>query len=280
MRFKQWVKNVFVFGPMIFALHTETPFVARSVAAFFLFCITASGIYVINDVVDREKDRQHPEKCRRPLAAGLLAPAAALVGAVLLLLGGLGGAFVLGRLFFFTLAVYVGLNVFYSLVLKHVVIVDIMMIALGFVLRVIAGGTATGIFLSPWILIMTFLLAVFLGLVKRRQELVSLEGSGKATRKALQFYNLSLIDQMISISTTTTLISYIMYVLSPETQQKFHTTHLIYTVPFVIFGIFRYLYLAYSRGQGENPAEVIYSDAPFTINLIAWVTVFVLLVLH
>ena len=184
------------------------------------------------------------------------------------------------REFFLITVFYVGLNVLYSLFLKSVVIIDIMVIALGFVLRVMIGGAVNAIVLFPWILISTFLLAIFLALIKRRQELLKLQGrQGETlTRKTLQSYTLGLLDQMISIATATTLISYIMYVLSPDVQQKFHTGRLFYTVPFVIFGIFRYLFLAYSRGEGESPSDIIYSDLPFTLNLILWVSVFILLV--
>jgi hypothetical protein len=157
-----------------------------------------------------------------------------------------------------------------------------MVIALCYVLRVMVGAAVNHLVLYPWILITTFLLAIFMALIKRRQELLKMQGLNpeKVTRKTLLIYNVNLLDQMISISTATTLISYIMYVLSPDVQQRFHTTKLFYTVPFVIFGIFRYLFLAYAMGEGESPTEIIYSDPPFTINVIIWVCVFIALVNH
>lgn len=281
LRPKQWVKNVFIFAPMIFSLHLfQLTYIRNSLIAFFLFSLGAGSIYVFNDVVDRKKDRLHPEKRNRPVAAGKLDVPSALAGAGLLLLLTLAAAARLSRPFFLILLVYCLTNVLYSLLLKAVVIIDIMIIALGFVLRVMAGGVVNHIPLYPWILIITFLLAIFLALIKRRQELLKMkeEDSTVHTRFTLKSYNVSLLDQMISVSTATTLISYIMYVLSPEVQEKFHSQRLYYTVPFVIFGIFRYLFLSYTKGEGESPSEIIYTDLPFTLNIILWVVVFIVLV--
>ena len=281
LRPKQWVKNVFIFAPMIFSLHMfQIGYIWRSLLAFALFSLVTGAMYVFNDVLDRGKDRLHPVKQNRPIACGCLKTRVALPAAALLLAAVLMLIFRVDREFFLITVFYVGLNVLYSVFLKSVVIIDIMVIALGFVLRVMIGGAVNSIVLYPWILISTFLLAIFLALIKRRQELLKLQGqtNEQLTRKTLQNYTLGLLDQMISIATATTLISYIMYVLSPDVQQKFHTTNLFYTVPFVIFGIFRYLFLAYSQGEGESPSDIIYSDPPFTLNLILWVCVFILLV--
>jgi len=283
MRPKQWVKNVFIFAPMIFSLHMFQPaFILRSLLAFFLFSLITGAIYIFNDILDREKDRLHPEKKDRPIAAGRLSIASAAIFAAVLLSGVLALSAVVNREFFYISLFYAVLNLLYSLFLKSMVIVDIMVIALGFVLRVMVGAAINQLALFPWILISTFLLAIFLALIKRRQELLKMQGqeSDKITRKTLLIYNVNLLDQMISISTATTLISYIMYVLSPDVQQKFHTAKLFYTVPFVIFGIFRYLFLAYAKGEGESPSEIIYTDLPFTVNIILWVSVFILLVNH
>ncbi|MBN2345828.1 MAG: decaprenyl-phosphate phosphoribosyltransferase [Candidatus Aminicenantes bacterium] len=281
MRPKQWVKNVFIFAPMIFSLHMfQAGYVWRSLLAFLLFCLVTGSMYVFNDVLDRDKDRLHPQKKDRPIASGALAVRAALPAASVLLVGVLLAIWRFDRDFFLIVAFYVALNTAYSLLLKSVVIVDIMVIAAGFVLRVMIGGVVNRIVLYPWILISTFLLAIFLALIKRRQELIKVQGlqGGPLTRHTLRSYNVSLLDQMISIATATTLISYIMYVLSPDVQQKFHTGKLFYTVPFVIFGIYRYLFLAYSKGEGESPSDIIYSDLPFTLNIVLWVSVFILLV--
>jgi 4-hydroxybenzoate polyprenyltransferase len=292
MRPKQWVKNVFIFAPMIFAqaeksvrlsLHMfHLDFIKRSLLAFLLFSLITGGIYIFNDILDRKNDRRHPEKKNRPIAAGSLSIASAGIFAVVLLAGVLLLTFSINRSFFYISLFYVVINILYSLILKSMVIIDIMVIALGFVLRVMIGAAVNHIVLYPWILICTFLLALFLALIKRRQELLKMQNLNleKITRKTLLIYNVNLLDQMISISTATTLISYIIYVLSPEVQQKFHTTKLFYTVPFVIFGIFRYLFLSYAKNEGESPSEIIYTDLPFTLNIILWVSVFILLVNH
>jgi 4-hydroxybenzoate polyprenyltransferase len=283
LRPKQWVKNVFIFAPMIFSLHLfQAAYIWRSLLAFALFSLVTGSIYVINDVLDRDKDRLHPVKKDRPIASGRLGMRTALLLAAGLLAGMLLLSARFNSEFFLIVLFYVGLNVLYSVFLKRVVIIDIMVIALGFVLRVMIGGAVNRIVLYPWILISTFLLAIFLALIKRRQELLKLQGppGGTITRSTLQNYTLALLDQMISIATATTLISYIMYVLSPDVQQKFHSARLFYTIPFVIFGIFRYLYLAYAKGEGESPSDVIYTDLAFTLNIILWICVFVLLIIH
>lgn len=283
MRPKQWVKNVFIFAPMIFSLHMfQLAFIKRSLLAFFLFSLVTGAIYIFNDILDREKDRLHPEKKERPIAAGRLSIFSAGTFALILLAGMLALSAVINREFFYISLFYILLNILYSLFLKSMVIVDIMVIALGFVLRVMVGAAVNQLALYPWILISTFLLAIFLALIKRRQELLKMQSLNpeKITRKTLLIYNINLLDQMISISTATTLISYIMYVMSPDVQQKFHTAKLFYTVPFVIFGIFRYLFLAYAKGEGESPSEIIYTDLPFTVNIVLWVSVFILLVNH
>ncbi len=281
LRPTQWVKNVFIFAPMIFSLHMfQATYIWRSLLAFLLFGLVSGCMYVFNDILDREKDKLHPVKKDRPIASGCLGVRVAFVAAVVLLAGMLLLIARFSREFFLITVFYVAMNVLYSLFLKSVVIIDIMVIALGFVLRVMIGGAVNAIVLYPWILISTFLLAIFLALIKRRQELLKIQElhPEQVTRKTLQSYTLGLLDQMISIATATTLISYIMYVLSSDVQQKFHTDRLYYTVPFVIFGIFRYLFLSYSKGEGESPTDIIYSDIPFTLNLLLWVATFILLV--
>jgi len=283
LRIKQWVKNIFIFAPMIFSLHMFQPaYIQRSLLAFFLFSLVTGGIYIFNDILDRGHDRLHPVKQNRPIASGRLSVPVAGLAAVALLAGVLLLIARFNREFFLIAVLYIGLNILYSLFLKSVVIIDTMVIALGFVLRIMIGGAVNNIVVYPWILITTFLLAIFLALIKRRQEFLKIQSlhPEQLTRKTLQSYNLGMLDQMISIATATTLISYIMYVLSLDVQQKFHTSKLYYTVPFVIFGIFRYLFLAYSKGEGESPTDIIYSDLPFTLNIILWVSVFILLVNH
>ena len=284
MRPQQWVKNVFIFAPMVFSLQFRLQYIWHTLLAFFLFGLVSSCIYVFNDCFDKQKDRQHPIKKNRPIASGALGTGAATTGAGIILLLSLTAIYVYNLYFFYIALIYLVMNIAYSSILKKIVILDVMVIAIGFVLRVQIGGVINDIQLSTWILIITFLLAIFLALIKRRQELIRVNeaiNSGNTeieTRGTLKKYNLVLLDQLISITTATTLISYIIYVANPNIQQKFHTPYLYLTVPFVVFGIFRYLYLTYVKGEGESPAEIIFSDIPFTINAIIWVTVFILLI--
>jgi len=288
MRIQQWVKNVFIFTPMVFSLHkARLDFIKikNNLLAFFLFGLVAACIYVFNDCFDKKKDRLHPDKKKRPIASGELSTGTAAMGAGTILLFSLAAIFIFNRYFFYLALVYIGMNLVYSFFLKKIVILDVMVIAVGFVLRVEIGGVINDIELSRWILIITFLLAIFLGLIKRRQEFLQMNAAVSSsnteiqTRKTLQKYNLALLDQLISITTATTLISYIIYIVDPDIQQKFHTKYLYLTVPFVVFGIFRYLYLTYVKGKGENAAEIIFSDIPFTANAAIWVAVFILLII-
>ncbi len=285
MRLYQWVKNAFIFAPMVFSLHFfHLDYIKNSVVAFFLFSLVASSIYIFNDCFDRKKDKYHPEKCKRPIATGELSVPTAAIGAAIMLVVSLFAIFEFNFQFFIIAVIYIVMNVLYSYILKDIVILDVMVIAIGFVLRVKIGGEINHIELSVWILMITFLLAIFLGLIKRRQELLKInviEGrSDPATRITLKKYNLALLDQLISITTATTLISYIIYVVNPDIQEKFHTKQLYLTVPFVVFGIFRYLYLTYTKDKGESPAEILFSDLPFSLNIIAWVTVFILIIFY
>ncbi|MCP4220538.1 MAG: decaprenyl-phosphate phosphoribosyltransferase [bacterium] len=284
MRLYQWVKNTFIFAPMIFSLHEPhlqlVSSIQNSLLAFGLFTLVTGSIYVLNDCFDREKDKHHPKKSKRPIASGSLSVPTAATGALFLLTAALVGIFFFNTGFFTIAVIYILMNILYSLYLKKVVILDVMIIAVGFVLRVKIGGAINHIELSVWILVITFILAIFMGLIKRRQELIKVEmGSGSGeTRKTLKEYNLALLDQLISITTATTLISYIIYVVNPDIQQKFNTKELYLTVPFVVFGIFRYLYLTYAQGKGENPSEVIFTDIPFAVNILLWISVFLLLI--
>ena len=285
MRVNQWVKNTFIFAPMIFSLRfLQVDYIKKSLLAFFLFSLVTGAIYIFNDCFDKNKDRLHPDKRKRPIASGELKIPTALVGAFFMLAAAMAAIFKFNLDFFIIAVVYILMNILYSYFLKNIVILDVMVIAVGFVLRVKIGGDIDNIELSVWILIITFLLAIFLGLIKRRQELVKMsntEGnSDSGTRQTLKKYNLSLLDQLISITTATTLISYIIYVANPNVLEKFNTKYLYLTVPFVVFGVFRYLYLTYSEGKGENPAEILFSDLPFTINIILWLAVFLAVIFY
>lgn len=270
LRPEQWTKNLIVFAALIFGQRLFDPAaVGRSLAAFFIFCALSGIVYLLNDVSDREADRLHPLKRGRPIAAGEVSPRLALTAAALLTTAALIGAFALRPEFGWIAVAYLGLFATYSRVLKHIVILDVLTIAIGFVLRAAAGAAAIEVPMSQWLLVCTILLALFLGLSKRRHELTSLANAATGHRKILEEYNPYLLDQMIGVVTASTLVAYIIYCTSPETTEKFHTTNLVLTTPFPIYGIFRYLYLVHMKGEG-SPSEVLLSDRPLVVCIALW----------
>lgn len=269
---REWIKNAFVFAPLLFSQNVFIPQLAlKSAYAFVLFCLAAGGVYLINDIADREDDRRHPEKRTRPIAAGVLPVSVAAIAAGVLLITAVGGAFSLDMAFGLVTLAYVTLVAAYSKWLKHVVIVDVFAIAAGFVLRVAAGAVVIGVAMSHWLVICTLLLALFLGLSKRRYELVTLSGDGKLHRQVLAEYNPLFLDMMIGIVTSATVVSYALYTVSQETVQRFHTDRLLLTLPFVLYGIFRYLYLVYHKNSGGDPSRTLVSDGPLLANVVLWV---------
>ena len=279
LRPKQWVKNVFVFAALVFAERLSDPTaVLRVCGAFAVFCVLSSAVYLINDVRDREADRQHPQKRFRPIAAGELSPGGATTIAIVLAVLALTAAFFLSLGFGEAAAMYLILNLGYSFGLKRIVILDVMMVATGFLLRALAGALVIDVAISRWLVLCTGLLALFLGFVKRRQEVAAMDG-GSATRAILKEYSLPFLDQMIAIVTGATVVAYSLYAFSPEVAAKLGTEHLDMTIPFVLFGIFRYLYLVHQRGAGENPTIVVLTDAPLIVDLVLWAGV-VMLVLY
>jgi 4-hydroxybenzoate polyprenyltransferase len=247
-------------------------------AAFLVFCGLSGAVYLLNDVADRDKDRLHPDKRSRPIAAGRLAPAHAVAAAVILIAAGLAAALWLSRPFALAAVAYVGLLSAYSAWLKHVVIVDVLVVALGFVLRAVAGAVAVGVAISGWLLICTILLALFLALGKRRHEVLTLEAGAARHRPILAEYSAGLLDQMIAVVTASTVTAYALYTMSPETVAKFHTTLLPVTLPFVLYGIFRYLYLLYRHQLGGNPSDVVLHDRALLVNTLAWLAIVLLII--
>jgi 4-hydroxybenzoate polyprenyltransferase len=263
LRIRQWIKNLFLFAGIIFARQFDQPAqLLKVMIGFAAFCMISSALYILNDWVDIEKDRNHPKKKYRPLACGAIKiPVAA--GIMVALFGvGLGVAFVLGGYFGLVALLYVGLTIGYSFYLKHLPIIDVMTIAAGFLLRTVAGAVAIDVRISPWLIVCVGLLSLFLAFTKRRQELLTTEGT--ATRKVLGQYSLGFLDQVLTIVTAATLTSYFLYTFTVRTQW------MMLTIPFVLFGIFRYLLLSQTQGEGEEPEQVIYSDVPFLINLVIW----------
>ncbi len=275
MRPRQWIKNSILFAGLVFSLHfLETDLIIRSVSAFILFCLLAGSIYLINDVFDREKDRQHPSKKDRPIASGKLGTGTAATVGVILIIFSLISSWYVGVEFFWSALAFVAVNSLYSAVLREMVILDVISIAFSFLIRAVAGVAALesrlpGIELSPWLLICTLFLSLFLAISKRRYENRSLLEAGKH-RRPLKEYSANLLDQLIVFSATASVISYSIYTVWPQTVEKFQTDHLVYTIPFVVFGIMRYLYLVYTEEKGGDPSRVLIMEKAILIDVFAW----------
>lgn len=275
----QWTKNLFVFAALVFAQRlTETDAVVNAVVAFFVFCALSSTVYLVNDVLDREQDRRHPLKADRPVASGELSPALALAAAAILGVAAMIVALGLGWQFFQVAAGYLVLLIAYSAFLKHIVILDVLTIAAGFTLRAAAGAAAITVPISHWLLVCTTFLALFIALSKRRHELTLLTEKAIDHRPILGDYTPYLLDQMISVVTASTLIAYAFYTISPETTAKFGTDLLSLTIPFPLYGIFRYLYLVHRRDQGGSPAELVVNDRPLLVCVGLWALSVILII--
>jgi 4-hydroxybenzoate polyprenyltransferase len=277
LRPSQWTKNLIVFAALLFARRlTDPSAVVLSVAAFAVFCALSGVVYLINDIVDRDADRQHPLKRSRPIASGAVPVSVAATTATILGVSALAAAFLLRFEFGIVAAVYVALLALYSGPLKHVVIIDVLTIAIGFVLRAVAGAVVIDVEISNWLLIVTVLLALFLALSKRRHELVLLADGATSHRPILEEYSPYLLDQMISVVTASTLVSYAFYTVSPDTVQKFGTDKLGLTVPFPLYGIFRYLYLVHQKEGGGSPSDLLLNDRPLLACVALWAAAVVL----
>jgi 4-hydroxybenzoate polyprenyltransferase len=278
VRPRQWVKNLFVFAAVIFSQKLFTPALWRATEAFVIFCALSGAMYLFNDVLDRDKDRLHPRKRERPVAAGRLSPRAAVAAGVLLVVAALAAAAFVSRGLLLAALGYVTLLTAYSVGLKHVVILDVIVVACGFVLRAVAGALAIDVEISGWLLICTIQIALFLALGKRRHEYLTLEGEAARHRPILAEYSAGLLDQMIAVVTASTVTAYALYTMSPETVAKFHTHWLPVTLPFVLYGIFRYLYLLYRKELGGNPSDVVLNDRPLLINTVCWIAAVLIII--
>jgi 4-hydroxybenzoate polyprenyltransferase len=274
-----WIKNLIVFAALIFARKYSQPNdIWHTILAFMVFCLGASAVYFFNDLADRENDKLHPTKKARPIPSGQLPVSIAWIIALVMLIVAVAGAIKLGAHFVSLLGVYIILNFAYSLGLKNIVILDVMSLAFGFVIRAAAGAAAINVPISSWLLICTILLALFLGFAKRRQELIVLGDDAVSHRRSLAHYSPYFLDQMIGVVTASTVIAYTFYTLSPEIKEKFGTGELVFTVPFVLYGIFRYLYLVHQKEEGGNPTKLLLTDIPLLICVALWViTVIVIL---
>ncbi|RCK77348.1 MAG: Conserved membrane protein, possible 4-hydroxybenzoate octaprenyltransferase [Ignavibacteriae bacterium] len=272
MRLHQWVKNFFIFAALLFSGHLfQIQDLIDTILGFFIFSLITSAVYIFNDIIDIEKDKLHPEKSQRPLPSGKLSIKVAIIASLSLAVVSMLSGYLLNYYFLFFLMGYILLNILYTLILKNVVVLDIMAISAGFVLRIYAGATLINVPVSEWLILCTILIALFLGFSKRRSELVTLDLNANIHRSVLSHYSPHFLDQMISIVTASTVMSYALYTISEETITKFGTKNLIYTVPFVLYGIFRYLYLVHKLDKGGNPTLTLIKDKPIIINLLLWI---------
>jgi 4-hydroxybenzoate polyprenyltransferase len=281
LRPAQWTKNLIVFAALIFGQRLlDAGSVIRAMVAFLAFCALSGVVYLVNDIVDREHDRQHPLKRLRPIAAGHLTVTVAAVSGLLLGAVAHAAAAWLGPAFLVHAAAYVLLQIAYSLALKRQVILDVLSIALGFVIRASAGGAAIAVPVSQWLLVCTILLALFLALAKRRHEITLLGDDAARHRAILGEYTPYLVDQMIAVVTASTLMGYAFYTVSSDTVERFQTPWLGLTLPFPIYGIFRYLYLVHRRSQGGSPTELLLADRPLLLCVALWGAATVALIYH
>jgi len=269
MRPKQWYKNLVIFVGIIFSLNLlNFRMWLDVISAFAIFCMLSGSEYIINDIIDVEKDRKHPKKCKRPIASGKLKVSHALLFAIILIIVAGGGAYLINTQFLVVSITYFLLILSYSLFLKHLIIVDILVISIGFVIRAIAGCLAINVFISPWLVICAFLLALFLALGKRRHELILLAENAKEHRRILEGYSVEMLDQMISITTGALIISYSLYTFLTD------DICMMFTIPLVIYGLFRYLFLVHSKNIGEEP-EMLFKDKGMVICMVLWVVLVV-----
>lgn len=278
LRPHQYTKNLFIFLPLFFAIRiTEADLLLNAVICFVLFSMIASSVYILNDFKDIEEDKKHPKKMYRPLASGEISKSQALVLMFVFITVSLGIAVSLNIKMASVLALYLLMNIGYSMGLKHIPLLDIFLIATGFVLRLLAGAVATGVELTMWIILVTFLLALFLGLAKRRDD-VLLAGEGKRTRKNIDGYNLEFVNAAMVIMASVVIVSYIFYTISPEVQEKLNSKFLYLTVVFVVLGIMRYLQITFVENNSGSPASLLLRDRFLQISILAWMLVFVFLI--
>jgi len=275
MRPKQWTKNLVLFAGIVFSKRFTDPELVRlSLSGFLVFCGLSGAIYILNDIFDRERDRGHPKKSTRPIAAGKVGPGTAAASAGFLIAALLAVSWILGSEFFVLAAVFVMINLVYSLLLRNVVILDVISISISFLIRAAAGVAVLqkvipDLEFSPWLWICTLFLSLFLAICKRRNEIANLTSAGDH-RVSLRDYSVTLLDQLVSISATASIISYSIYTVWPSTVQKFGTRDLVYTIPFVVFGMMRYLYLVYNRHEGGDPSGVLLTEKAIIVDVFLW----------
>ncbi len=281
MRPHQWVKNLFIFAPLLFGRQlTDITAIGNSIVAFAVFCLLASALYIFNDWIDIEEDKNHPEKCNRPLSSGLLPVPVALFFAVLLTVSAFALSAVIGLSFFLISALYVILTLSYCLALKRMIVLDAMTISAGFVVRIIGGAIAVSVIPSHWLIVCAFLLALFLTFTKRRQELLTLSKHAGEHRKVLKEYSVEYLGQVNNILIGASIVCYALYTVAPETIAKFNTDNLIYGTIFVIYGMFRYMILIQKPENGGNPSKMLLQDKPLLLTVVGWVFYNAVIIYH
>ncbi|MCP5501411.1 MAG: decaprenyl-phosphate phosphoribosyltransferase [Leptospiraceae bacterium] len=279
MRPRQWLKNIIIFAGLLFSKKFfETEAFINSLIAFFLFSFIASCQYVVNDYLDRKEDAVHPEKMHRPLASGKIEPGIALSITIILIPILIVVSYRLNPFFFFLVSFYFLFNLLYSKYLKHMVILDVMSISLGFIIRAIAGAVVVGVNFSNWLLLCTFMLSLFWGFSKRRGELILLHSSAGTHRKILQEYSPGFLDLMMGITGSMTIMSYVMYTLSPDTMHNLGTDKLFFTIPVVVYAIFRSLYIIFIKNMGHSPTEAILKDKNVLFSGLLWTIILLVLI--
>ncbi len=279
VRVKHWIKNLFVFTPLVFSLNLfSVGHFTKSLIAFFSFCCVSSSVYIINDLFDRERDRRHPHKKKRPIASGDISTAAAITISLFMLLLSIGLSMSLNIFVMLVIIVYLLMNLIYSAVLKHKVFFDVMIIATGFVLRIIAGTYAIDVHLSNWIVLATFFISLFLGFSKRRQEIVCNKQHSDQI-PVLGYYNVKLLDFLILVSLTLTIMTYSLYIIRATTWDRFGTNKLIFTIPLVVYGLFRYLYVIFIKQKNGDPVDIVLREKSILIDILLWIAL-VIVVLY
>jgi 4-hydroxybenzoate polyprenyltransferase len=278
MRPLHWTKNMFVFAGLIFGHKLTEPLaLGRAIGGFACFCLVASAVYILNDIIDRQRDRLHREKCKRPIASGKVAIGSAFVFAVLCAAVAITAAFLLGRAFAAIILIYVVLMIFYSLVLRRIMILDCVVIAIGFCLRAIAGAVVVDVFISPWLIICTFALCLFMAFGKRRSEIALLQEESELFRNTLSGYTPELLAHMIDVTSGLAVVCFLLYAMDDRTFQAFGNNHLVYTTPLVLYCIFRFSSLI-QTGKYLGPVQFILHDLPFQIGFVVWVLASVVIV--
>lgn len=281
IRPNQWIKNTIIFAAVIFSKNFfNLQYIERALIGFGIFCIASGSVYILNDITDVEQDKKHPEKSKRPIAAGKVSIPVAYVYFFIMAVGALVLSYLfVNNHFGNVVSLYLVMNILYSLIFKKIAILDVVVLSMNFVLRAVAGvyAIAPTLEFSTWLVICTFFLSLFIALSKRRAEIVLLEEKAEGHRRSLRDYSPKLLDEMIAVVTASTVMSYTLYTISSSTVQKFGTVNLVYTIPFVVFGIFRYLYLIHMKKAGGSPTRLVYKDKPLMINIILWVIIAMLI---